>query len=50
MILPATLAELRDAVLSAPRVIAVGTETKPRLSAVDAVKISTRQLRGHHRV
>jgi glycolate oxidase FAD binding subunit len=46
MILPATLAELRDAVLSAPRVIAVGAETKPRLSAVDAVKISTRQLRG----
>ncbi len=43
---PATLLELRDAVLSAPRVIAVGAETKPRLSAVDAVKISTRQLRG----
>ena len=46
MISPATLPELRDAVLSAPRVIAVGAETKPRLSAVDAVKISTRQLRG----
>ncbi len=43
---PATLTELRDAVLSAPRVIAVGAETKPRLSAVDAVKISTRQLSG----
>ncbi|MFN0076393.1 MAG: FAD-binding protein [Prosthecobacter sp.] len=43
---PATLPELRDAVLSAPRVIAVGAETKPRLSAVDAVKISTRQLSG----
>lgn len=43
---PASLTELRDAVLSAPRVIAVGVETKPRLSAVEAVKISTRQLRG----
>lgn len=46
MISPTTLTELRDAVLSAPRVIAVGAETKPRLSAVEAVKISTRQLRG----
>lgn len=46
MISPATLAELRDAVLSAPRVLAVGAQTKPRLSAVDAVKISTLQLRG----
>lgn len=46
MISPASLLELREAVLSAPRVIAVGAETKPRLSAVDAVKISTRQLRG----
>lgn len=46
MISPATLTELRDAVLSAPRVIAVGAETKPRLSAVEAVKISTRQLSG----
>lgn len=46
MISPATLPELRDAVVSAPRVIAVGAETKPRLSAVDAVKISTRQLSG----
>lgn len=43
---PRTLTELRDAVLSAPRVIAVGAETKPRLSAVEAVKISTRQLSG----
>lgn len=43
---PTTLIELRDAVLSAPRVIAVGAETKPRLSAVEAVKISTRQLSG----
>lgn len=31
---------------SAPRVLAVGAGTKPRLSAVDAVKISTRQLSG----
>ena len=43
---PTTLPELRDAVLSAPRVICVGAETKPRLSAVEAVKISTRQLSG----
>ncbi|OYW31162.1 MAG: hypothetical protein B7Z47_01860 [Chthoniobacter sp. 12-60-6] len=43
---PVTLPELRAAVLSAPRVIAVGAKTKPRLSAVDAVKISTRELRG----
>lgn len=46
MISPATLTELRDAVLSAPRVIAVGAETKPRLSAVEAVKISMRSLSG----
>jgi len=46
MISPSSLTELCDAVLSAPRVIAVGAETKPRLSAVDAVKISTRNLRG----
>ncbi|MBL9131865.1 MAG: FAD-binding protein [Verrucomicrobiaceae bacterium] len=46
MIFPATLTDLRDAVLSAPRVIAVGAETKPRLSAVEAVKISTRSLSG----
>lgn len=46
MISPSSLTELRDAVLSAPRVIAVGAETKPRLSAVEAVKISTRLLSG----
>lgn len=46
MISPESLTELRDAVLSASRVIAVGAETKPRLSAVDAVKISTLHLRG----
>lgn len=43
---PATLAELRDAVLAAPRVIAVGAGTKPRLSDVDAVRISTVRLTG----
>jgi glycolate oxidase FAD binding subunit len=46
MIAPASLAELAAAVRSAPRVIAVGAETKPRLSAVEGVKISTRSLRG----
>ncbi|MDB6006682.1 MAG: hypothetical protein JWR15_3669 [Prosthecobacter sp.] len=46
MISPASITELSDAVLSAPRVIAVGAETKPRLSAVNAVKISTLQVRG----
>ncbi|GEP41899.1 FAD-binding protein [Brevifollis gellanilyticus] len=46
MITPSSLTELRDAVLSAPRVIAVGAVTKPRLSAVEAVKISTRCLSG----
>ncbi|MFM8985538.1 MAG: FAD-binding protein [Planctomycetia bacterium] len=46
MIAPTTLAELAAAVRSAPRVLAVGAETKPRLSAVEAVKISTRGLRG----
>lgn len=46
MISPVTLTELGDAVLSAPRVLAVGAETKPRLSAVEAVKISTRRLSG----
>ncbi len=43
---PATLEELADAVRSAPRVLAVGAGTKPRLSAVDAVKLSTAKLRG----
>jgi glycolate oxidase FAD binding subunit len=42
---PSSLAELAEAVRSAPRVLAVGNGTKPRLSAVEAVKISTRQLR-----
>ncbi len=46
MMTPATLTDLRDAVLSAPRVLALGAQTKPRLSAVEAVKICTRELRG----
>src|SRR5687768_15929506 len=45
---PASVTELVDAVGSAPRVIAVGGGTTPRLSAVPAefVRVSTRQLRG----
>jgi glycolate oxidase FAD binding subunit len=43
---PATPAELTDAVRSTPRLIAVGGSTKPRLSAVDAVKLSTARLCG----
>ena len=45
---PTTPAELAEAVRSAPRVIAVGAGTKPRLSRVagDVVRISTAKLRG----
>jgi glycolate oxidase FAD binding subunit len=45
---PANLRELADAVRSAPRVLAVGAGTKPRLAqaAGEVVKISTTQLRG----
>lgn len=43
---PVSLEELTEAVRSAPRVLAVGAETKPRLSAVDAVKISLARLTG----
>ena len=46
MIVPTTLAELRDAVLSAPRVIVHGARTKPRLADVDAERITTTALRG----
>jgi FAD/FMN-containing dehydrogenases len=48
MLNPTTSAELVDAVRSAPRVLAVGAGTKPRLSAVgdDVVRISTAKLRG----
>jgi len=43
---PANTAELVEAVRSAPRVIAVGAGTKPRLSAVNAVRLSTAKLSG----
>src|SRR3954467_2327788 len=43
---PENLTELVDAVRSTPRLLALGAGTKPRLSAVDAVKLSTAQLRG----
>jgi len=45
---PATIDELAEAVRSAPRVLAVGARTKPRLSAVagDVTLVSTRRLAG----
>jgi len=45
---PSTPAELADAVCSAPKVIAVGAGTKPRLAAVgdEFVWLSTAKLRG----
>ncbi|MEP6668397.1 MAG: FAD-binding protein [Chthoniobacter sp.] len=43
---PASFAELVDAVRSTPGLLAVGAGTKPRLSEVDAVKLSTAALRG----
>ena len=45
---PSTSSELADAVCSAPRVLAVGAGTKPRLSAVgpEFARISTRELSG----
>ena len=45
---PTSPTELGDAIRSAPRVIAVGAGTKPRMSAVsgDHVRVSTNQLRG----
>lgn len=45
---PATIKALVDSVRSAPRVIAVGAGTKPRLSAVgdEFVRVSTAQLHG----
>ncbi len=43
---PESFAELVDAVRSTPHLLAVGAGTKPRLSAVDAVKLSTARLRG----
>ncbi len=43
---PANTADLVEAVRSTPRLIAVGSGTKPRLSAVNAVKLSTAKLTG----
>ncbi|MBI5688787.1 MAG: FAD-binding protein [Verrucomicrobia bacterium] len=45
---PATLAELAEAVRSAPRVIAVGAGTKPRLAQIagSCMRISTAKLTG----
>jgi glycolate oxidase FAD binding subunit len=46
MITPATPQELAETVRSMPRVLAVGAGTKPRLSNVDAPKVSTERLSG----
>jgi glycolate oxidase FAD binding subunit len=43
---PATPREASEAVKSAEHVIGVGARTKPRLSAVDALQLSTKALRG----
>lgn len=43
---PASLAELADAVRSMPRLLAVGAQTKPRLSAVDVPKLTTTRMSG----
>lgn len=43
---PENLSELVDAVHSTSHLLAVGAGTKPRLSAVDVVKLSTARLRG----
>jgi glycolate oxidase FAD binding subunit len=43
---PSSIPELVDAVRSTPRLIPVGGNTKPRLSAVDAKRLSTTGLRG----
>lgn len=43
---PGTLDELVDSVRSAPRLLAVGAETNPRLSSVEVTKLSTIGLRG----
>ena len=43
---PSSLPELVEAVRSTPRLLAVGAGTKPRLSAVDVVKLSMTKLRG----
>ena len=46
MMTPETVTELAEAVRSAPRVLAVGSGTKPRLADVEAAKISTCRLKG----
>src|SRR4051812_13373907 len=46
LLAPGSVKELVDAVRSTPHLLAVGAGTKPRLSAVDAVKLSTARLRG----
>jgi len=43
---PASVAELVEAVRSTPRILAVGGGTKPRLSAVEKVRLSTSKLTG----
>jgi len=43
---PPSVSELAEAVRATPRLLAVGAQTKPRLSAVDCVKISTAKLNG----
>lgn len=43
---PASISELVEAVQSMPRLIPVGAGTKPRLSAVDAPRLSMSGLRG----
>jgi glycolate oxidase FAD binding subunit len=45
-LIPSTTEELVEAVRSTPRLIAVGSGTKPRLSAVNTVKLSTAKLTG----
>ncbi len=46
MISPTTLDELTDAVRATPRLLAVGAQTKPRLSTVEVPKLSMIKLRG----
>jgi glycolate oxidase FAD binding subunit len=46
LLTPGSVAELAEAVRTTPRVLAVGAQTKPRLSAVDCVKLSTTKLSG----
>src|SRR4051812_21405971 len=43
---PSSIPELVDAVRSTPRLIPVGGNTKPRLSAVNATRLSTTGIRG----